>query len=145
MRQTIDDVINTLDFSGGNNSWFDLWHTHLDWNGEGNKSWQKREKYLTKHIELYHKLSEKLKTYPHPFQLWVEIDEEDADQDAVYIHTPNPNEDNFPLTISSAELPAYAIPELKRFIEQQELSVKGIKTQGGNVYLLYNEHIGRPL
>lgn len=24
---------DTLDFSGGKDSWFDLWHDHVDWEG----------------------------------------------------------------------------------------------------------------
>ncbi len=31
-----------------------------------------------------------------PYQTWVCIHEEDTGADAVYIHTPNPNSDNFP-------------------------------------------------
>ncbi len=31
-----------LDFSGGQNSWFDFWHTHVDWKGKGNDNWKSR-------------------------------------------------------------------------------------------------------
>src|SRR5258708_27262684 len=88
-----------LDFSGGPKSWFDLWHTHVDWGGEGNKDWKKREKFLTELLGLYEQYKVSLSKYPRDYQLWVKIDDKDSGQDAVYIHTKNPNTDNFPIKV----------------------------------------------
>ena len=144
-EQAIDKIISALDFSGGNNSWFDLWHTHLDWEGAGNQSWPLRKHYLEALLELYHQLSLKLQAYPHPYQLWIEIDEDDAAQDAVYIHTPNPNEENFPLQFERSEEPQFTNHQLRQYINNLNLSVKRIKTQEGNLFFLYDKENGVPL
>lgn len=145
MTKTLNSIIGTLDFSGGTNSWFDLWHTHLEWDGAGSQSWSLRSKHLEQLLEVYQQLSTKLQGYPHPYQLWIEIDENDAAGDAVYLHTPNPNADNFPIQYKLSDLPHFVFQELKQFVSGLNLSIKGVKTQDGNVYFLYDERIGTPL
>ncbi len=145
MTKTLKSIISSLDFSGGTNSWFDLWHTHLDWDGAANQSWPLRRQHLEQLLQVYQQLSIKLQAYPHPYQLWIEIDEQEAGEDAVYIHTPNPNADNFPIQYASLDLPQFENQELKQFVCGLNLSIKGIKTQDGNVYFLYDENIGMTL
>ena len=93
-----------LDFSGGPKSWFDLGHTHVDWDGDGNKDWKNRERFLTELFGLYDQYKSELKKYPREYQLWVTIDDNDSGQDAVYIHTMNPNADNFPIKVPGDEV-----------------------------------------
>ena len=38
--------VESLDFSGGNQSWFDLYHIHVDGTGLGSKSWRSRKQHL---------------------------------------------------------------------------------------------------
>ena len=90
-----------LDFSGGPKSWFDLWHTHVDRDGKGNKHWKTRKVYLDQILGTFDQLKQKLRTYPHDFQLWIMIDENDSGQDSVYIHTKNPNTDNCPIKVTA--------------------------------------------
>jgi hypothetical protein len=85
-----------LDFSGGPKSRFDLWHTHADWGGKGNRDWSTRKIHLEQILEIFEQLKGHLKFYPHEFQLWIMIDENSSGDDSVYIHTKNPNADNFP-------------------------------------------------
>ncbi|MFD1030788.1 hypothetical protein [Metaplanococcus flavidus] len=94
-RETALDQHN-LDF--GKEGWFDLWHTHLDFCGLGNNSLKMRREHIKAHISLYTNLLEKLQSFGKPYQLWIELNV-DAGSDAVYIHSPNPNEDNFPVKI----------------------------------------------
>ena len=67
-----------LTFSGGPESWFDLWHTHVDWDGKGNRDWATRKKYLKLLRGTFDKLKLELKRYPHDFQLRIVIDENDS-------------------------------------------------------------------
>lgn len=110
-----------LDF--GKDSWFDLWHTHLDFLGHGNKSIKIRTEHIKAHIALYESLLKRLETFEKHFQSWIEIDEQDAGLDAVYIHSPNPNEDNFPLEIANVswmvEIPYY----FKNLIDPKKFDV----------------------
>lgn len=98
-----------MDF--GKDSWFDIWHSHLDFQGHGNSGIIIRREHIKAHIALYESLLKRLETFEKPFQSWVGIDDQDAGSDVVYIHIPNPNEDNFPLRIANinwlVELPLY--------------------------------------
>ncbi len=145
MEYTPVEIIDELDLSGGKDSWFDLWHTHLDWGGEGNKNWKLREGYLKALLNLYRLICERLKTYPFPYQIWISIYEDDSSQDAVYIHTKNPNSDNFPLTFSAAKNPIYRNENLKEFIKQAGLNIIAEQSEDGILLSLYDENVGLPI
>lgn len=77
-------------------SWFDMWHTHLDWSGIGNRGMRPRRQHISALIQLHSNLLTKLESFSRPYQIWMTIHENDSGQDAVFIHTPNENRDNFP-------------------------------------------------
>jgi hypothetical protein len=131
-----------LDFSGGPKSWFDLWHTHVDWDGEGNKDWGKRKEFLDKLIKLFGQFKSELKKYPHDFQLWVTIDDKDSGQDAVYIHTKNPNGDNFPIKVPGDKIIKTKNKELKKFIETSGFDLIRYVTEDGDIYYLFEGGTG---
>jgi len=137
-----DEVIDDLNFSCDTKSWFDLWHLHVDDNGKGNTDWSLREKSLEELVRLFHKLNEKLKEYPNQFQLWIEVYDNDCEDDAIYIHTKNPNSENFPTKFPTEFPPDLENERLKGFLAQQGLSLFGQKMMEGNVYFLYDKHVG---
>lgn len=97
--QTKNDDWSGLNFDDPEKSWFDLWHTHFDWRGYGNNSFKKRKPHLDKlfrHFELLIERAENLKT---DYQIWATLLDRDSSSDALFLHTPNPNHDNFPWKI----------------------------------------------
>ena len=76
--------------------WFDLWHTHVDWDGDGNSSSTSRHHYLVQLFTLFDQLRCHIESWTKPRQIWIVIDAVDSSQDAVYLHTKNPNKHNFP-------------------------------------------------
>lgn len=131
-----------LDFSGGNNSWFDLWHTHVDWKGEGNKNWTKRKKFLGELIQLYNQYKSELKDYPHDYQLWITIDDADSGQDAVYIHTKNPNADNFPIKVPSDKIINTKNKDLIAYLGSTNFDWLRYVSGEGDIYYLFDTTIG---
>jgi len=91
-------------FSG--DGWFDLWHMHVDWRGEANESPEKRRIELEVLFGLFRDLRQQMAAR-NDFQVWLVIEAGDASQDAVYLHTPNPNHDNFPNAFAGV---AWGIP-----------------------------------
>ena len=82
-------------------SWFDYWHTHIDWEGYGNhkgKYFNEFVSILLGAISLY---QEKLSKNHKEFQCFGILDLLDSGSTAIYIHTPNPNSDNFPIKFDS--------------------------------------------
>ncbi len=131
-----------LDFSGGPKSWFDLWHTHVDWDGKGNKDWKTRKKYLNQLLETFDQLKLKLRTYPHDFQLWIMIDENESGDDCVYIHTKNPNADNFPIKVTADNKNAIKNKDLKEFVDSLDFERVRVKTIDGDIYYLFYKNTG---
>ncbi|GIO06266.1 hypothetical protein J31TS6_22940 [Brevibacillus reuszeri] len=77
-------------------SWFDMWHTHLDWSGIGNMGMRPRRQHISALVHLHNNLLKQLESFSKPYQIWITIHKKDSGQDAVFIHTPNENRDNFP-------------------------------------------------
>jgi len=131
-----------LDFSGGHKSWFDLWHTHVDRDRKGNKDWKTRKGYLKQLLETFDQLKLKLRTYPHDFQLWIMIDENESGDDCVYIHTKNPNADNFPINVTVDNKNAIKDKDLKEFLDSLDFERVRIKTNDGDIYYLFDKGTG---
>jgi hypothetical protein len=83
--------------------WFDNWHTHPDWAGDGNRGARDRRRHLAAGFTLFRRLLEQAGQARGPVQVFMLIDALDSSQDAVYVHTPNPNGDNFPMRYENAE------------------------------------------
>jgi len=132
-----------LDFSGGENSWFDLWHIHTDLHGEGNKSSELRKLYLSKLLETFIELKSELYSYPHEFQVWMIINVEDSSDDGVYIHTKNPNDDNFPLKVIPSDSNQVNNSIIRAFINQTGLKVISVNYDDSNYIYLYDSNFGR--
>jgi len=88
---------HALDFSS--DSWFDFWHVHLDFDGRGNGHLKIRKAHVQALFQLMDELDAALKTWGQPYQLWIELSRQDAGKDAVFVHTNNPNRDNFPFVL----------------------------------------------
>ena len=72
-----------------------MWHTHVDWKGDGNQSVEASRPFLHALFRVFEKIEMVVSDWKKPAQTWVIIGD-DSSQDAVYLHTPNPNNDNFP-------------------------------------------------
>lgn len=132
-----------LDF--GKESWFDLWHTHLDFYGFGNHSLKIRREHIKAHIALYSSLLENLQAFEKPYQSWVALVDEEAGLDAVYLHTPNPNEDNFPLKIENISWDC-AIPNyLKDLINVNQFNIGHYQWGSTNNYIIQSKNNGMKL
>ena len=86
-----------LDF-GNPETWFDNWHLHFDWRGYGNDSFKRRKPHLDKLFRHFDLLLEKTKQLKTNFQLYAILLDFDSYNDALFLHTPNPNNTEFPLT-----------------------------------------------
>ena len=92
-----------INFSSDNDSWFDLFHHHIDNLGMSNDSWKCRKQHLDALFSLAEKYKSELKNYKKEFQFWILIDETDSFDDAIYLHTENPNKSEFPIEIEESK------------------------------------------
>jgi hypothetical protein len=145
LENDLDLYFHNLDF----HSWFDLWHDHPDWNGYGNISWKHRHKHLKALIRRFNYLKGRLSVRTEEFQVYSMININDSYQDAVFIHTENPNQDNFPIRIEEYTNPLKLPKPLNEFIESLDFDAfhhKWIRDNKPvfNVFL-YDRDMGLPI
>lgn len=69
-------------------SWWNHWHRHVDRRGWGNLAWRYRREHLRALAAIFRTV---LAAAPTPFQAWIYLNERDAGEDAVFLHSPNPH------------------------------------------------------
>lgn len=135
-----------LDFSGSEQSWFDFYHLHIDNNGLGNRSWKARKQHLDALFDVAREVEAKLQHYPKDYQYWIEVDEMDSVEDAIYIHTKNPNGSTFPVRLSFDNEAEISNPVLLEYLKGKDYQIekKLIDTYGktGVTYFLYKGRMG---
>lgn len=83
--------------------WYDMWHTHPDWRGDGNRGGRHRRRHLEAGFIMSERALRQAAATGRPMQVFMSIMVRDAAQDAVWVHTPNPNRDNFPFTFPDVQ------------------------------------------
>jgi len=77
-------------------TWCDLWHEHFDWDGKGNDGWLARRKHLRALLAALRRARAELRSSSQPHQLFALVHPRSSGDDAVFVHTPNPNGTPFP-------------------------------------------------
>ena len=133
--------------------WWDFWHYHADWPGWGNRGWRYRRSHLAALATVFKTICNGAHRFSTPFQTWIVIDGEDAGQDATFLHTPNPNGTEFPMTLTEAE---WGVSELQPVMEQLlpglDLEVGWTRTKYGDddaswttAHWIYARGVGIPI
>lgn len=91
--------------------WCDLWHTHFDWKGFGDLGWVHRRRHLNALLRALAHARTELAVASVPHQLFALVHPGSSADDALYVHTPNPNGTEFPCAFSSAT-PISELPPL---------------------------------
>lgn len=84
--------------------WCDLWHTHFDWNGFGDLGWVHRRRHLNALLRALNRARSELFTAACPNQLFALVHPDSSADDAIYVHTANPNGTEFPCAFANAAL-----------------------------------------
>ncbi len=84
-------------------TWVDNWHLHFDWKGYGNISFKRRKPHLDKLLRHFDILVDRTKKLKTDFQLYAVLLDMDSSNDALFLHTPNPNNSQFPFQISDLQ------------------------------------------
>ena len=132
--------------------WWDLWHYHADWFGWGNLGWRHRGPHLLALCRVFQKICDVREQFSTPFQTWIVIDDNNALDDATYLHTPNPNRTEFPIVLVGVEWGTSALqPMLGSFLPGYKLEVgwgRGADNTGSashTAHWIYARGVGVPL
>jgi hypothetical protein len=141
----MERIVASLDFNSRKGTWFDMWHTHLDWEGKGNESFEIRRKYLLEAIKSYDTFWSKMENHPRPYQAWILIDLTDSSEDAVYIHSPDPAGDSpFPFSIGLKQQSPKPEDELCRLFTEKGF-VFFVHPEQEDIYFFARPGAGVPL
>ena len=120
--------------------WCDLHHQHFDWNGRGNTSRVHRVLHLNALLRALRRARIELAAYGLPYQLFAYIDLENSANDALYVHTPNPNGSEFPNPIESVSTLVPAPPILAARVDASQYEVR--RYREGAVYYVVPKSSG---
>lgn len=70
--------------------WFNLWHKHIDRYGISRKSGRSRRQHEEALMILLENVANQMKGRGIPYQVWAQIWSRESENNAVFIHTPNP-------------------------------------------------------
>jgi len=123
-------------------AWWDNWHYHADWPGWGNASWKYRKTHLDALGIVFQHCTTALTRYPKPFQIWIFISGGDAGHDAVFIHSANPNRDDFPYTPKDA---TWGHPDIEGLFAPLKMRAGTYCYEGKTDCCVYAPGVGLPL
>ncbi|GEL10113.1 hypothetical protein SAMN05192550_0864 [Flavobacterium glycines] len=133
-----------LDFDNPEN-WFDNWHLHFDNKGYGNDSFKRRKPHLDKLFRHFDLLVDKTKRLKTEFQLYSIILDFDSYSDALFLHTPNPNNTQFPFKILDLQsTTTLKNKELNEYINNLDGYEKLYGKADEAFCLIFKKNVGQP-
>ena len=125
---------------------FDRWHWHIDWKGFGNINFKRRKPHLEKLFRHFEILAEKTKYLKSEFQLFIILLDFDSSSDAIYLHTPNPNNSEFPIKWTNlSQVNTLKNTELCNYVEQLSEYEKLYGKAEESFCILYKKELGNPI
>ena len=100
--RNIEWQLRDFDIDLFEDSWYRMWHTHLDWSGVTSVSYKHRKIHIQYYLKILEKIELETREGKKDFQTWIYIDGYDGANDAIYFHTENP-EGNFPYCLDNIE------------------------------------------
>lgn len=133
-----------LDFDNPK-TWEHNWHIHFDSWGYGNTSFKRRKPHLDKLFRHFELLIDKTKKLKQDFQLYSILLDFDSHSDALFLHTPNPNNNQFPFKISDLTLETTLTnKQLNDYINNLEGYEKLYGKADEAFCLIYKKNVGQP-
>jgi len=125
----------------GPDYWSDYGHQHLDWDGIGNFNREIRSMTLQAHATVFRAYARRLSALAIPFQLFISLVIEDGGQDAVYLHTPNP-QSAFPVDFDDVE---WGVPKLEEHLSEVLPEFRFVAGRRDFNYIVWAKGVGVPL
>jgi hypothetical protein len=133
-----------LDFDNSE-TWLDNWHLHFDWKGYGDNSFKRRKPHLDKLFRHFDLLINKTKNLKNEFQLYAILLDFDSSSDALFLHTANPNNSQFPFKISGLQLiTTLTNNQLNEYINNLDGYEKLYGKAGEAFCLIFKKNVGKP-
>ncbi len=121
-------------------TWFDLWHTHPDWDGKGNRCPENRAAVAEMTYRLLRFAEQRIAARKEPIQVFATICADTADN-AVYLHSGNPNGTPFPHPFEGVRWGVAAPAELSGIFDAALHEVGWLESEAsGDQHILRSRH-----
>jgi len=105
-------------------SWYELWHDHFDWRGRSRGSGRTRRAHLDALFTAFRRVLVQAADAKVAVQVFVSIaPDAEAEQDALYVHTPNPNGVPYPYRFEGVQWGVMPPPILRDFVRDEPWEV----------------------
>ncbi|MEQ8154379.1 MAG: hypothetical protein ABRQ25_05785 [Clostridiaceae bacterium] len=131
--RNIEKELRDFDIDLSEDSWYRMWHIHLDWDGVTSISNKHRKIHIAYYLKIFEKIDLQTKGNIRNFQTWIYIDGDDGTCDAIYFHTENP-EGDFPFWLDNIEWNIEIPPMLLDLLDLSKFNVGKIRSAKENVY-----------
>ena len=128
----------SFELSSDPSAWYDLWHTHVDWDGVGDADVSARQRFIATLFALFERAVDQTSQWDRPSNVWVLFHPNSSADDALYVHTQNPNSTPFPYEFKGVSWGVEPHPLLRPFIEP-EYEV-GLSDYAGGMYWVRMRH-----
>lgn len=141
--RSVEGQVRDFDIDLSEDSWYRMWHTHLDWSGVTSVSYKHRKIHVMYYLKILDKIEFETKEVERDFQAWIYLDRYDGSNDAIYFHTDNP-EGDFPLTLETIEWNAEIPTILLKSLDLSGFNVGAIKNEKQDVqaYIIQKKGLG---
>lgn len=118
-----------------NSDFFDLWHTHIDWRGRGNRSLPDRMRVAELTYRLLLDLNAFARSRPFPVQCWATLCE-DTGSNAVFLHSANPNGAPFPYDFDGTQWDVEPPPEAASIAPKVPYRIGRVRHSDSTVHVI---------
>lgn len=114
-------------------SWYRMWHIHLDWYGITSTSDKHRKIHILYYLKIFDKIDRQTEENKRDFQTWINLDGRDGVDDALYFHTENP-ECDFPYLLDNVEWNIEVPSILVGLLDLSKFNIGVLKDKDENVH-----------
>ncbi|WP_139355774.1 hypothetical protein [Clostridium felsineum] len=124
-------------------SWYGMWHIHLDWDGITSTSDKHRKLHILYYLKIFDRIDNQTNGSNREFQTWIYLDKHDGVDDALYFHTENP-ECDFPYRLENIEWNVEIPSILKDLLYLSNFNIGRLKAKKENEhsYIIQKKGLG---
>jgi hypothetical protein len=124
-------------------SWYRMWHIHLDWDGVTSVSNKHRKIHIQYYLNIFEKIENQTNNIDRMFQTWIYLNGSDGYYDALYFHTENP-ECDFPFWLDNIEWNIEIPRILLGLLDLQKFNIGLIRNveEGTHSYIIQKKGLG---
>ena len=118
-------------------NWCDYWHQHFDWFNFGDRGWLDRRRHLNRLLLALRNARDELSiNADQPYQLFAAVHPKSSGDDAIYVHTANPNGSKFPAEFDDGDLIDWLPPLLAGRLDRDRYTVRRMHFENESYFLI---------